>query len=68
MHGASRLDRLFRRKKAKLTADRVNYFCHPDWVVSAERRPPPQFWTPSVRTPTGLKETADWYRAEGWLR
>jgi uncharacterized protein YbjT (DUF2867 family) len=68
MHGASRLDRLFRRKKAKLTADRVNYFCHPDWVVSAERRPPQQFWTPTVRTPTGLKETAEWYRVQGWLR
>jgi nucleoside-diphosphate-sugar epimerase len=68
MHGASRLDRLFRRKKAKLTADRVNYFCHPDWVVNVERRPHPRFWTPSVRTATGLKETADWYRAQGWLR
>lgn len=68
MRGASRLDRLFRRSKAKLTADRVDYFCHPDWVASAERRPPPALWTPEVRTPTGLKETAAWYAAEGWLR
>ena len=68
MRIASRLDRMVRRKNAKLTADRVRYFCHPDWVVAAERRPPATLWTPRVRTATGLKETADWYRAEGWLR
>ncbi|HWH17586.1 MAG TPA: NAD-dependent epimerase/dehydratase family protein [Allosphingosinicella sp.] len=68
MHGASRLDRLLRRKRAKLTTDRVNYFCHPDWVVTAERRPPVELWRPQVRTPTGLKNTAEWYRSEGWLR
>ena len=68
MQGASRLDRLFRRNKAKLTPDRVSYFCHPDWVVSEERRPPPALWKPQVRTASGLKETADWYAAEGWLR
>lgn len=64
----SRFDQLFRRSRAKLTLDRVNYFCHPDWVVTAERRPPPELWQPQVRTPTGLRETADWYRNEGWLR
>jgi uncharacterized protein YbjT (DUF2867 family) len=68
MKGASRLDRIFRRKRAKLTADRVNYFCHPDWVVKAEHRPPPALWKPEVRTSSGLKATAEWYKAEGWLR
>ena len=68
LRGASRLDRLFRRKKAKLTADRVDYFCHPDWVVTAERRPPPALWQPQVKTQTGLKATAEWYREQGWLR
>ena len=65
---AAGLDRLFRRGNARLTADRVGYLCHPDWVVAAERRPSPRLWSAQVRTPTGLKETADWYRAEGWLR
>lgn len=65
---AARLDRLFRRKRAKLTADRVSYFCHPDWVVTAEKRPPAALWKPEVRTATGLKETAKWYREQGWLR
>jgi len=68
MRAAARADRLFRRSKAKLTPDRVSYYCHPDWVSAAERRPPALLWTPQVKTPTGLKETADWYKAEGWLR
>jgi nucleoside-diphosphate-sugar epimerase len=67
LHGASRIERLF-RKEAKLTPDRVRYFCHPDWVVTAHRKPPETLWSPQIRTPTGLKDTADWYRAEGWLR
>ncbi|WP_233222305.1 NAD-dependent epimerase/dehydratase family protein [Allosphingosinicella deserti] len=68
LHLASAADRLVRRKKAKLTRDRVRYFCHPDWVVAADRRPSETLWAPKVHTPTGLKETADWYRAQGWLR
>lgn len=68
MRGASRIDRLVRRGKAKLTPDRVRYFCHPDWVVTARRRPPPQLWTPRIPTEAGLKTTAEWYLKEGWLR
>jgi uncharacterized protein YbjT (DUF2867 family) len=68
MKAVSRVERLFRRNKAKLTADRVNYFCHPDWVVTARSRPPPWLWQPQIRTPTGLKQTAEWYLAQRWLR
>ena len=68
MHGASQIDRLFRRDKAKLTPDRVRYFCHPDWVVTARHRPPQALWAPQIRTPTGLKATAEWYREQGWLK
>jgi uncharacterized protein YbjT (DUF2867 family) len=64
---ASRLDRLVRRDRAKLTADRVNYFCHSDWVCAPERRPPERIWAPEVDTPAGLKQTAEWYKAQGWL-
>lgn len=67
MRSASRLDTLFRRKKATLTADRVSYFCHPDWVVAQKYRPPAHLWQPQTRTPTGLKETAEWYAANKWL-
>jgi nucleoside-diphosphate-sugar epimerase len=63
----SRLDRLVRCDKAKLTPDRVAYFCHPDWVVSPDRAPPPALWQPLVPTLEGLAETASWYREQGWL-
>jgi uncharacterized protein YbjT (DUF2867 family) len=65
---ASRLERLFRGRQAKLTADRVGFYCHPDWASAADRRPPAQLWRPQVQTEAGLSETADWYRAEGWLK
>jgi nucleoside-diphosphate-sugar epimerase len=63
----SRLDRLLRRGNARLTPDRVAYFCHPDWVASPDRAAPPDLWQPQIPTDEGLRQTADWYRAEGWL-
>ena len=63
----SRLDRLLRRENARLTPDRVAYFCHPDWVASRDRAVSPGLWQPQVPTDAGLKQTADWYRAQGWL-
>ena len=64
---AAKADGLIRGKRAKLTADRVRYFCHPDWVVSATARPPASIWQPQVETRAGLKATAQSYRAAGWL-
>lgn len=60
-------DRLLRGDKAKLTADRAAYFCHPDWVVDPERAVPADLWQPRIPTPEGLAATAQWYRAQGWL-
>jgi uncharacterized protein YbjT (DUF2867 family) len=60
-------DRLFRGDKAKLTADRVRYFCHPDWRIDAKLQPDPSLWRPQVDTQQGLKETATSYRAVGLL-
>ena len=65
---AARLDRLIRGSGAKLTADRVNYFCHPDWVIDPDRRPPSPLWQPQVSTHDGLKETARAYVEAGWLK
>jgi nucleoside-diphosphate-sugar epimerase len=61
------LDRLVRGKGAKLTPDRVAYFCHQDWVIDAARRPPADLWQPQVPTPEGLAATAAWYRQQGLL-
>jgi nucleoside-diphosphate-sugar epimerase len=63
----ARLDGLVRRRRAKLTADRAAYFCHPDWTASADKRPPAELWQPQVATPQGLEETANWYQRMGWL-
>ncbi|UYY78588.1 NAD-dependent epimerase/dehydratase family protein [Sphingomonas sp. R1] len=61
------IDRLLRGKRAKLTPDRVSYFCHPDWVVDPANRAPVNLWAPQVETEAGLVETAHWYRAKGLL-
>lgn len=59
------IDQWIRGDKAKLTADRAAYFCHPDWVI---RTPIPQaIWAPQIDTVTGLRNTAQSYRAAGWL-
>jgi nucleoside-diphosphate-sugar epimerase len=63
----SRLDVILRRDRAKLTPDRVAYFCHPDWVAGPDRKPPLQLWQPAIPTNDGLRQTAHWYHANGWL-
>lgn len=67
MMAGAKLDRLVRGGKARLTADRVNYFCHPDWVADPERTVPAEIWVPKVTTREGLKATAEAYRMAGWL-
>lgn len=64
---AAKADRLMRKDKAKLTADRVSYFCHDDWTIDSEKRLPHQLWTPKMDTEKGLKDTAQWYRLNDWL-
>ena len=63
----AQLDKAVRGRKARLTADRVAYMAHPDWVCRAARRPPRKLWQPEVPTLEGLKATAAWYREQGWL-
>ena len=63
----AKFDRLARGDKAKLTADRVAYFCHPDWMVDPGRGAPETVWKPEVDTEQGLANTANWYREAGWL-
>jgi len=61
------LDRLIRGDKAKLTRDRVEYFCHPDWTAAPHAQPPASLWKAQIPTDEGLAATARWYRAQGWL-
>jgi nucleoside-diphosphate-sugar epimerase len=63
----ARADQLFRGPRAKMTVDRAAYFSHRNWVIEPKRACPPQLWKPEIDTLQGLKHTADWYRAQGWL-
>ncbi len=67
LENASRADRLVRRGRARLTADRVGYMAHPDWVARPELHVPADVWRPRIQTRDGLKSTARWYREKGWL-
>ncbi len=64
---AAALDAWFRKDKARLTTDRVNYMSHPDWVCAKGKAPPKSRWTPRIDTREGLKATAAWYRENKWL-
>lgn len=64
---ASRIDRKLRGDRAKLTADRVSYMVHPDWVCDPQRAVPADVWCPRVPSRQGLKATARWYREQRWL-
>ena len=63
----SRIEGWVRPNNVKLSADRVSYMVHPDWVVNRSSAVPARRWTPQVQTDDGLKATAEWYRNEGWL-
>jgi uncharacterized protein YbjT (DUF2867 family) len=67
MHVGARIDALVRGPNAKLTADRVRYFLHPDWVAHPDRRPPAHLWRPQLATIDGLAIAAAAYREEGLL-
>ncbi|MEO1489822.1 MAG: NAD(P)H-binding protein [Pseudomonadota bacterium] len=64
---AAGVDRLMRGDRAKLTADRVGYMCHPNWVSRSDRAVPKDIWEPKIESEVGLAATAQWYKAEGWL-
>lgn len=63
----ARVDRLLRGNKARLTADRVGYMAHPNWVARSKHRVPAAVWEPRITGEAGLAATARWYRENGWL-
>lgn len=67
LHFAARADQAIRGPKARLTADRVGYMLHPDWVCDMKLAPPISLWQAVWSGEDGLKMTADWYKHEGWL-
>jgi nucleoside-diphosphate-sugar epimerase len=67
LEGAAKLDRMLRGDKARLTADRVGYMTHPNWVARSSKKVPEAVWSPRIEGEEGLRSTADWYRKKGWL-
>lgn len=64
---AATTDKLLRGDKARLTADRVGYMAHPNWVSRSDRKVPAKIWKPQIDGEEGLAATANWYAQEGWL-
>ncbi|WP_209347057.1 NAD(P)-dependent oxidoreductase [Pontixanthobacter sp. CEM42] len=67
LSSAAKADRLLRGDKAKLTADRVGYMCHPNWVARTDKAVPRDIWKAVIPSRDGLKSTAEWYRKQGWF-
>ena len=67
LEGAARLDQAIRGDKARLTADRVGYMTHPNWVSRSAMKVPEAVWTPRIAGSEGLASTMRWYRNAGWL-
>ena len=67
LENAARADMALRGGKARLTLDRVGYMNHPDWVAGHGAQPPFDLWRPAIETRRGLKDTARWYREQGWF-
>lgn len=67
LEAAAAADRIARGDRAKLTADRVGYMCHPNWVARFDRKVPPALWQPHIAGEEGLRASAEWYKRAGWL-
>ncbi|MFN2098560.1 NAD-dependent epimerase/dehydratase family protein [Altererythrobacter sp. MF3-039] len=67
LRAAAGVDRILRMDNAKLTPDRVGYMTHPNWIARSDRAVPVEVWQPRIPGVAGLKQTAEWYRENGWL-
>lgn len=64
---AASVDGALRGPKARLTADRVGYMTHPNWVSRSAFAVPEAVWKARICGVEGLAKTAAWYRETGWL-
>ena len=51
----------------EVTPGKVCELYHPDWVCRHNLLQEQSGWHPSVSLVEGLRETASWYRAQGWM-
>jgi nucleoside-diphosphate-sugar epimerase len=57
-----------RHTKPLLTRDRIAELAALDWSCDTTRAREELGFAPSIPLLEGMRETADWYRSEGWLR
>jgi uncharacterized protein YbjT (DUF2867 family) len=53
--------------RARLSRDRARYFAHPDWLATRAPLASTDCWRPMIPADEGLRRTAEWYQAAGWL-
>jgi 2-alkyl-3-oxoalkanoate reductase len=57
------------RNEARMfTRDKINEIVAPHWVCSSEPIRKELGWSPQLTWAEGSKQTADWYRKNGWLK
>jgi len=56
-----------RGRSAFLSPDKLREIRHPDWVCHDRRIEQALAWRPRWGLEDGLRDTLDWYRAQGWL-
>jgi nucleoside-diphosphate-sugar epimerase len=55
------------KRTPEVTPGKVRELYHPDWVCRDNLLQECSDWHPSVRLADGLRETASWYREQGWM-
>lgn len=55
------------RRSPRLSFDRARYIAHPDWCADPALALPAALWMPALPLADGVRDTAEWYRAQGWL-
>lgn len=58
---------LVRHRKPLLTVHRISELAARDWSCDITRARRELGFEPAVRLEDGMRETAEWYRAQGWL-
>lgn len=50
-----------------LTQGKIREMLHSDWASHPDNQPPADIWKPEVNLLEGFRDTADWYRDQGWM-
>jgi nucleoside-diphosphate-sugar epimerase len=54
-------------RRSVVNSDKMAEFLAPSWLLAVDRAARDLGWTASVGVVEGMRRTAEWYRAEGWL-